>query len=70
MLAVKGGQSIGIGVPLAQVSIAVLGVVEGALADTEVSAAMLGEMDGPLGADIIAAVFVVLERLVALVVRF
>ena len=70
VLAAKGGQSIGIGVPLGQVSVAVLVVVGGGLADTVVAAVVLGMVGGTLGVDASAGVFGLLERVEDLVTRF
>ena len=70
VLAAKGGQSIGIGVPLGHVSVAVLGVGEGALAGAGVAAVVLGMIGDALGIDASAGVFVVLERVEDRVMRF
>lgn len=70
MQAGNGGHSIGIGLPLGQVSIAVLGVVGGALAERGVAVPVLAEVDGALGVDVATGALVKVEPVEARVVRF
>ena len=66
----KGGHSIGIGLPIGHVSMAMIGVVEVALADAEVTVAVFWTVELAVGIDFAKGVLVVFERLEALVIRF